>query len=228
MRTTVGPLAPEVYWRRRLLALGLLVIALLMLRSVVGGDASGASHQVAKPTSRPDGTATHPYLPSTSPTPKASAVPTPSPSPSPSASASPSPSASPRPLAIGPCADASLQLVAATDSRAYRLGVTPKLSMTVRNTGAQPCRRDLGSTARELTIISGTAHTWSSADCQHGGGAELVLLRPGIAQTYAMTWPGRRSEQSCAGAQPVATAGTYQLQARLGSLVSNRVVFALS
>lgn len=234
MRTTVGPLPAEVYWRRRLLALGMLVVALVALRACAGGDTSraGRSPQAQPtPSGAADGTAGHPYLPGTSPSPVASPLPTATPSPtaSPGPAGSPSPNVSARPLAIGVCPDSALQLIAASDARSYRVGTKPKLTMTVRNMGQQACRRDLGPAARELNLSSGTAHTWSSADCQPGGAAaQLVLLKPGTAQTYALVWQGNRSQPKCAGPKVAATAGTYLLHARLGTLRSNGVVLTLT
>lgn len=238
MRTTVGPLPAEVYWRRRLLALGMLVVALVALRACTGGDTSraGRSPQAQPtPSGAADGTASHPYLPGTSPSPVTSPLPTATPSASsgpagsPGSAGSPSPNVSARPLAIGVCPDSALQLVAASDARSYQVGAKPKLTMTVRNVGRQACRRDLGPAARELSLRSGSAHTWSSADCQPGGAvAQLVLLKPGIAQTYALVWPGNRSQPKCTGPKAAATAGTYLLHARLGTLRSNGVVLTLN
>ncbi len=223
MQTTVGPLPPEVYWRRRFLAVALIVVALVTLRACAGGDSSRAGRSASPSTSSPaDGSSSHPYAPRmTSPSPSVS----PSPAASPSAAATPS--GSPRPAAIGPCPDGSLELTVTTDARTYRVGAKPKLTMTLRNAGAVACRRDLGSAAREVIITSGMAHTWSSADCQRPGVSDVALLAAGSTQRYSLAWPGHRSPIGCAGPAPVATAGTYRVQARLGTLRSSHAVFQL-
>lgn len=222
MRTTLGPLAPEVYWRRRLTALGVLIVALFAIRALAASDTSRAGRTNAHP--RPAaagpqaGTTAHPWMPHLSvlsPTPHASA-----------------PTGKTRvpasPPAIPPCANADLSLTAATDARTYRVGAKPKLTMTVRNISSHACRRDLGAAARELIITSGSAHTWSSADCQSGVGATPPSVLPAGAQrTFSTEWTGQRSLPRCAGSRSGATAGTYRLQARLGTLRSASRVFHL-
>lgn len=214
----MGPLAPEVYWRRRLAILGALVIAFVGLRACASGDAPRAGAQPARtPTASAtaDGTAERPFRPVLG---KAS------PTPIPAASARPVASALP---ATGPCTDAELLLTASTGARQYPLGSAPKLILTVRNVSARTCARDLGAGARELIITSGPAHTWSSADCQPVAGRSQVMLKPGAVQTFTQSWAGRRSQPKCGGSQPAATAGTYRVRARLGTLRSDTWLFRL-
>lgn len=216
MRTTVGPLPPEVYWRRRLAVIGVLVVALVGVRACASGDTSRAGNQpVAKGTvSTPsDGTAEHPFRPVFGKSPTPSAAPN-------------AASASPRPV-TGPCTNAELMLTAAAGAREYPVGSKPKLIMTVRNLSARTCARDLGPVARELIVTSGPAHTWSTDDCHAGAASSLVMLKPGATQTFTEIWDGQRSEPKCRGSRPVATAGTYLVQARLGSLRSETFVFRL-
>lgn len=130
-------------------------------------------------------------------------------------------------MATGPCGDAELALSAAAGSPDYPVGSAPKLIMTVRNVSGRSCVRDLGPGVRELIVTSGPAHTWSSDDCQPGGASLLVMLKPGAAQTFTESWTGRRSQPKCRGNRSVATAGTYRVQARLGSLRSDPSVFRL-
>lgn len=76
-------------------------------------------------------------------------------------------------------------------------------------------------------MTSGPAHTWSTDDCHAGAAHTLVTLKPGATLTFTETWEGRRSQPKCAGSQPVATAGTYVVQAVLGTLRSDTYVFRL-
>ncbi|MDQ6875483.1 MAG: hypothetical protein M3042_10545 [Actinomycetota bacterium] len=230
MRTTVGPLAPEVYWRRRLAILGVLIVAVFAVRAFAMSDTSRAGRTNTHPRTAAAGpqagTSAHPWLPhltaSASPSPHRS-----SPAPAPIAGGGKARVAGSAP-AILSCADSDLSVTATTDARTYRVGAKPKLTMTVRNTSDRACRRDLGAAARELIITSGTAHTWSSADCQAAiGAADLTLLPAGALRTFSVQWSGQRSLPGCAGARSVATAGTYRLQARLGTLRSATRVFHL-
>jgi len=223
VQTTVGPLPPTVYWRRRLVLLGILVVAFIVVRACAGGDTSTAGSGAAaksKSSSKPLGTKEHPYVPTVS---------SPVPTPGPSRSQAPSPKPSPKPLpAGGTCTDAEILLTASTNAATYRIGAKPQLTMKLTNVGTRPCRRDLGPPATELIITSGTAHTWSTDDCEPGGAPVISLLQPRESRTFVIPWSGRRSLAKCAGDRPVATAGTYRLQARLGSLRSDYAVFHLT
>ncbi len=208
------------------------VIALVGVRACAGSDTStarsangNAAHttQVKKSTA-PLGTAEHPYVP-TAPSPTPSASPSRSAGPTARATSSPAPVAGP---VGGTCTDAELRLTAATDARSYRVGAKPRLTMVVRNVGTRACRRDLGAAATELIITSGPAHTWSTDDCEPGGAPAITLLEPGWTRTFVVSWAGRRAMAKCAGSHPAATAGTYRLQARLGSLRSDHAVFHLT
>ncbi len=217
---TVGPLPPSVYWRRRITVLAVLLLPFVGLRMCMAGGSDPGQMTSAKKTSQ-DGTAAHPYVPFITPIPP---KPTPSPSPRPSRSVQPVVGRGPTPV----CFDANLELTASTDARTYPAGTTPQLSMTVRNVTSWTCRRDLGPGAREFIITSGPAHTWASHDCGPPGGSVLATLSPGAAQTFTVSWPRQRSQPGCKGPGAVATAGTYRLQARLGTLLSDRVVFHLT
>ncbi|PZS31017.1 MAG: hypothetical protein DLM59_10540 [Pseudonocardiales bacterium] len=223
VQTIVGPLPPAVYWRRRLALLGILVLVFVVVRACAGGDTSTAGSAKAAKTKHPSaqlGAAGPPHTPLVA-------------SPSSSAEPSPSPRPSPKPAAValpagGLCTDAEIQLTVATDAPTYHVGAKPKLTMKLSNIGARPCRRDLGAPATELIITSGTAHTWSTDDCEPGGAPAITLLQPRETRTFVIPWSGRRSVAKCAGSRPAAAAGTYRLQARLGTVRSEITVFHLT
>ena len=199
----VGPLPASVYWRRRAVLLAVLVVLLLLLRSCAGGG--------GKPTA---------------------ALPKSSPSPSPSATAAPSPApraTTPPPAANDAlCPDAVVELTATTDAETYPVGSSPKITLTVVNTGATPCRRDVGGAAVELKVVSGSDRVWSSDDCSLGQVPGVEVLRPGVAKTVVKTWPGVRSAPKCAGSKEQAKNGTYRVVARVGTKVVEGAVFRLT
>ncbi len=214
----MGPLPPEVYWRRRLALLAVLVVALFASRAALSGDSSRAQPTAKSKATKAkagsnklieDGTLAHPYLPSFGSV-------TPTPSPSAAATAMPM------------CADAALRLAAATDAASYKVGAKPRVSMTVRNVSGHACRRALGTAATELIITSGSVHTWSSDDCEPGGDAGVAVLQSRGTWTYALPWSGKRAAPRCAVRRTLAGPGTYQLQGRLGTLLSAPVVFHLT
>jgi len=223
----VGSLPPGAYWLRRALVLTLL----LML--VLGGwwlfGRGGASGDTGSPPRSTAGTG-----PSASPSPHTSHRPSPSPTPShhPSATptathaaaatSSPSPSSSATPT----CADSAIKVLAVTDASSYATGVKPRLTVQVTNTGDTSCRRDLGQAALTLLVSSGNTRTWSSDDCNPGGGSAVVVLR--AHQTFSSTviWDRVVSRPGCPASLPAA-GGSYRLVARNLRLYSAPVPFTL-
>jgi hypothetical protein len=184
----VGPLPAAVYWRRRAVALAVVIGLLVVLGGLLGrlgGD------------DEPDVLAV--------PTPSASA-----------GEAAPTPSATPEP--VGPCGDDVLEVQGTAEAADVAVGAGTRLVLTVRNTGTVPCTRGLGQGAVELVVTSGEDRVWSSDDCAPGGDEGVVELAPGDVQTARATWPGTRSAPGCPPDQPVAQAGTYRVTARVGEL----------
>jgi hypothetical protein len=197
----VGPLPASTYWRRRAVLLGVLVVLLLLLKACTGGGDS------PKRTS------------STRPTPSASASATPTASPT--ATASPAPAA-----AGGVCPDSALQLRVTADASTYPVGGSPRFTLTITNTSAVACTRDLGSKVVSLQVVSGTARTWNSDDCTEARDSKPTRLAPGKAtQVVELQWSGKRSQPGCPTPRDTATAGTYQVTGTVGTLTSARVVF---
>ncbi|MCU1601158.1 MAG: hypothetical protein JWO22_1867 [Frankiales bacterium] len=196
----VGPLPASTYWRRRAaLALGLLV-GLLLLRSCTGGGSAPGKHVSTKPSATPSATSR--------------------------ASAGPSATKAPVTTAAGTCPDSALRLVVKPDLSTYPVGTNPSFTLTVTNTSATACKRDLGAKAVSLTVVSGTARTWNSDDCSNGTDSALTTLAPNkevLVVDYH--WNGLRSLPGCPAPRAQATAGTYQVSGTVGTLTSARVVF---
>ncbi len=125
------------------------------------------------------------------------------------------------------CADPAVGLTATTDAATYGLGATPRLTLTVKNTSAAACRRDVGSGAVELLVYSGSDRIWSTDDCSPGKAVSLVTLLPGGTQAVVRTWPGTRSAPGCGGTKAAASAGTYRVVARVGTLRQDVAVFSI-
>jgi hypothetical protein len=205
----VGPLPASTYWRRRaVLLLGVIVVLLLLKSCAGGGDApkKDALSGTPKPTAT-----TAPEKP-VAPKPTAAA---------PTKAAEPPVTASPL------CTDAQLMLTATTDASTYGPGATPKITLSVKNTSATACRRDLGAGVVELQVFSGPDRIWSSDDCSPSKASALELLAPGASQAVVKTWPGRRSTPQCTGSQPTAAPGTYVVMARLGTLKQSSSSFTI-
>jgi hypothetical protein len=211
-------LEPGVYWRRRLVTLVVVVLALLLLARACGGDGKAPDRLSTGSDASPSAS------PSTS---KNSA----SKSPAASASAKPSvaaTSAAPSRSPGGPCAATDLRVTATTNKATYTGGERPVLELEVRNIGPVACVRDLGQAARELRVTSGNDRIWSSDDCAPGGGSEPTLLDPNEAKTFTVAWARRRSAQGCPANRPFVGPGTYRVVGRLGDIVVTGTTFTVA
>jgi hypothetical protein len=190
----VGPEPPGVYWRRRLIVLGVLVLVIIFLWWLFVGRSSGS----------PD------------------AGPTPEPTPTDSPTATPSPTtASPTPTRTdGSCADEDILVEATPELAIYPVGSTPQLTLTITNIGVNECRRDVGPGANEIAIESGEDVLWSSDDCNPSDESDVVALARGESFETQVVWDGRTSEEGCPPDMPLVEAGEYSVIGRNGALVS--------
>jgi hypothetical protein len=199
-----GSLPGAVYWRRRLITLGVVVIVLALLLRSCGGDGPTALAPSPGPSTP---AASHPA--------SASATPT----------GSPSPSTTPP---LGPCVAGALALSAKADASAYPAGRRPILTIGIANKGSVPCTRDVGQAARQILVTSGNDRIWSSDDCSPGGGSQVVTLQPGAKPTtFTVTWSRKRSRPGCPAGMQEAAPGTYRVTGRFGDLTSSGDTFTL-
>lgn len=198
-----------VYWIRRGAIVLIVITVLIALFWLFGALRGGGSPSTADPSG------------SAEPSSAASAEPSGSAAPSASASA-----ASGEPV---DCLDSAIAVEATTDSSTYPVGSTPKLTLTITNTGDVPCRRDVGPKANELTITSGGYHVWSSDDCATNSKGKISTLKPGQSSVASITWDGHLSQKGCTDAPGAAAkAGRYDLVGRNGKVESESTPFALT
>ncbi|NAZ85754.1 BsuPI-related putative proteinase inhibitor [Kineococcus indalonis] len=204
MSSVLHPVGPErraTYWRRRL-------VAVLVLLLLVAGLALGV--RALLPQASPEQVAAQLDPQRVSPTlgPVAStATGTPTTG---TSTASPSPSTA---EAVEPCAGGALELALTSDAAAYGPGVTPKFTLSVKNVGQSPCTAEIGSAVRAFVVEDAAgARVWSSADCQSSTSAQSYELAPGKWRTMSTSWSRQRSAAGCPDDQPAAEAGTYTVQ----------------
>ena len=195
----VGPEPPVVYWVRRGAIVLVVLTVLIVLVWLVRGRGSS-----------------EPGRPAAAASPAASASAS-------AASAAPAPTGEPL-----PCTDADLLVEATTDASTYRVGSTPRLSLSITNTSARACTRDVGPKANSLEITSGGYHVWSSDDCNASDREKQVTLEPGEKVASSITWNGRTSQQGCPNEGTVAKAGRYEVVGRNGDVESDGTPFALT
>lgn len=210
----VGPQTALTYWQRRAFVLLVLLLVVLFFRSVLGG---GGPESVTGPVPTPRPVASAGTETGSTPVSVGGA---PAPTSSPGSS---SPGA-----AVAPCEPTDLTITVKSDQASYPVGGRPELQFSVLNTGAEPCVRDLGQAAIELSVFSGTDRIWSSDDCAPGGPKKPTTLSPGTAAVTRLTWSGRRSAPGCAANAPPIQAGTYRVNARVGQLRVDGETFRLT
>jgi hypothetical protein len=218
LRHPVGPEKPVVYWRRRALVLGALLVVVLVVVLIVVGRGSGATSAAPSASASAGSGADASSAGSGS---SRSAAPKPS--------ASASASASKPAAADGStCTKDQIVLTPVLDKSAYGPTEDPKIAMSIKNSGTNSCHLDLGSAQQVLTISSGQEQYWSSKDCQTGGTNQDVTIKSGqTLTTPAIAWDRTRSSTStCDSSRPAVTAGgaSYHLQVAVGNLESKTSV----
>lgn len=209
-----GPEPPMVYWIRRaavvVVAVTVLALVWWLIGAVRGGDEPAVGQVVSSGSAA------------------ASAAPPASASAAPAASAQPTSEAS---AAVQPvaCEDAAIAVTSTTDASTYPVGSTPRLTLTIENTGTVPCKRDVGPKANELSITSGGYHVWSSDDCNASNKSKVVVLKPGEKLASSITWNGNLTSPGCPnGEGPAAKAGTYRVEGRNLKVTSDPTPFSLT
>ncbi len=208
----VGPEDPGIYWRRRAVVFGGLLIAIVLLLLLLSQCGAGGTPS-ASPTPTPTPT----------PTTTSSGTPTPTASPSPSSTPS-STSTADAPL----CADTAIAVGVSTNKEVYAAGEEPQITMVITNTSDAACRRDVGASANEVKISSGGVHVWSSDDCSPDNTADVQLLEPGAKAQLTLTWGRLLSSEGCPDNRTDALAGTYEVIGRNDGVESAPARFVLS
>lgn len=237
MRLTVGPLPPAVYWRRRALVLGVVLLGLFLIAqacmaSAPADRASGEETATSAPPSAGPGTAT-PVAPD-DPDPDSD----PDPDGDPNSDADPDPDTGDDRPAGGTgsdadeCEDDEILVVAETSATTVQAGNPVTFTIQIGYDSDRPCTRDVGGDQRELYLVrgSGADHVWSSQHCAKPEGSEVVELdEDWQPRAHHIGFDGRGTAE-CDGqvaAGPELESGEYRLYARLGSALSEPVTVTL-
>jgi hypothetical protein len=226
-----GPLPPEIYRRRRMLAIGvsaLVVVIVAILVIVVVSNATGDS-KPAEGTAASEGQAPPTQLPGENPEVKTPVQPpaqqAPPPTPTPSAAVTPPPV-----LKEGDdCPDSTLAVKGITSQPDYVVGDQPKFTMVVTNIGLVGCQRDVGAAVLAAYVYSlDNNRLWSNLDCAPSNETLVKTFKPGEQVTTEVTWTGMGSAPNCPLPRQPIGPGTYNLVVQLGNLRSAAVPFILA
>jgi hypothetical protein len=223
-------LPPEIYRRRRALAIGLavfvIVIVVAIVLMVVRG---GSSSEPSTPTDDQPNTAQGPLAPTPTPEVKSPVVPpavdAPAPTPTPTVAVEPPPV-----LQEGDdCPDSTLAVKGITSQPRYTIGDQPKFTMVVTNIGLVACQRDVGAAVLAAYVYSlDNKRLWSNLDCAPSNETLVKTFAPGEQVTTEVTWTGMGSEVQCPLPRQPIGPGTYNLVVQLGNLRSATVPFILA
>ena len=208
----VGPEQPQVYWRRRvMLALVALITLVVIVRSLTGGGDTAAAVATSTPVASQPVATPAPSLVVASPTPETI-----------------QPTADPTvpPVGEGECSDADTSIRVLVDRETTAVGEGVHIKMIVKNTSDKTCKRDVGSGANEVTVISGPALIWSTDHCNASTDKNLVELTPGQEWSVKVVWIGKQTAKGCK-VRNMAEPGAYWAHGRNASLNSDGVRFVV-
>ncbi|MDM7855250.1 hypothetical protein [Cellulomonas alba] len=206
-----GPLPSRVYWRRRLVVLGVPVLVLALLVWLVAGR--GSSDAKADP-----GAASSPH-PSTTAHASTSGGSRPSSSPTPTATAG----------GVTDCGAAALAVTVVPGATRYAAGVSPAFTVTITNVGTQACLVDAGDAHRAVVVSSGKDRVWSSQDCSRSTTASRVLLLPpGGKDAQRVVWNRVRTAAGCPANLPAPKVGSYKVAFTVGGATAKAAKFRLA
>ncbi|HEV7870932.1 MAG: uncharacterized protein JWR62_575 [Modestobacter sp.] len=226
----VGPLPAAVYWRRRVLLLGLVLAVLgggwLTVAALTGRDAADpvAAGDAGRSVARPSLEAVVPSLASVR-------VPTVAPSPEPAAEtpAPPDGPASGGPVPGGPCSDDMIAVEVRAPGPSVDARSKPTLDLVVTNVSAVPCVRVLDKGLQEIVLVdAGGDRVWGSNDCFPEASNDTRTLGPGEAVVFPVVWSGLSSQDDCAGERAPLPRGDYVLRGRLDTKPSGDTPLTLT
>jgi hypothetical protein len=216
-----GPLPPQVYWRRRGLALGIALVAIALV--------AGVAFALFGPSDSVKDTAKSQTAQMPQPENKTPVVPpaesSPEPTPTPTSAVAPPPV-----LQAGDdCPDSNLAIKGVTNAPQYVIGDQPKFTMVVTNIGLVACKRDVGAAVLAAYVYSlDNNRLWSNLDCAPSNETLVKTFNPGEQVTTEVTWTGMGSAPQCPLPREPIGPGTYNLVVQLGNLRSAEIPFTLT
>ncbi|GAA3950721.1 hypothetical protein [Gordonia caeni] len=227
-----GPLPTEVYWKRRLLAVGAavvavaLVIALIIWASTSGDDDPAATPAAATSSALDADPVEEPAESSAAPESGETPVP-PSSAPESESEGAPAQTPPSEGAEAAQCSDQALSVVLYTDKPTYTKGDQPVFTVVMTNGGLAPCSRDVGKAAQNVVVrsLDGTRTLWSAQDCAPDKTVNNQVLTPGQQVSDNITWSGTTSSPGCDKPRVAIPVGAYQAIAKVGAKESAPITF---
>ncbi|MFF0814626.1 hypothetical protein ACFYVR_05650 [Rhodococcus sp. NPDC003318] len=220
-----GPLPPEIYWRRRWLAIGVAVVALILLIWIVtalrgGGDDDAAAAAVSSSLTAPSTASTTASATVSGQVSGAGVS---------GSSSGASGTSTAAVVPAGQCADNSLAIRVSADQATYPVGQEPEFGIVITNIGSSACDRDLGAGMQQVLVytLDGQQRLWSNTDCYPNSTPDVRTLAPGEQAAFTLKWSGATSAPGCTAARVPVGAGAYTVVGQLGNLRSTPEPFNL-
>jgi hypothetical protein len=197
---TRGPLPASVYWRRRIVMLGLVVLLVFLGGKVFGGDSDDGKDRAVDRATQVSGEPTS-SVPSDDPTtdkqkqrkePKTPAEPV---------LAQPD----------GPCADSDILITPSVEEAIAGRPVT--VTLELRTATAEACTWRVSANHVTMKITSGSDLIWTSQQCRKAVPVQDVVVRRDVTTFVDVPWKARRSDDGCPVETDWALPGTYYVAA---------------
>ena len=204
LREPVGAQPPEVYWRRRIVAIVgavLLLVVLYFLVSSPGGETDGT----AGTSPNPDDATAEPTTDATS-------------------------GASGDGAVARACTASDVTITATPNPREFGAGALPVFDVSITHTGTSPCLLDTAAADTELLITSGSDRIFSSLDCPTDPtiNAREFLLQPEAEESFSVTWSRQRSAPECTAVSAAPGDGTYHALLTIQGIEAADTTFVLA
>jgi hypothetical protein len=197
---TRGPLSPRVYWRRRILVVGLAVALVVIFARVLGGGSDGSSDDdgvaeqaAGSPTSSPTDDPTRKQGGKKNNKPTEPATPTSTPLPDPT----------------GTCEEGDLLIEPVVDGAVAGRDVLIVLELRTRTTEA--CTWEVSPSHLVVKVTSGSDNIWASQQCPRAIPVKDVVVRQDTTSTVGVVWDAHRSDDGCTRMRDWAMAGYYHV-----------------
>jgi hypothetical protein len=128
----------------------------------------------------------------------------------------------------GGCAPDAVVLSLFTSKTSYSWHQDPKFSIYAVSTGSHACTFAMGPAKLQVIVMSSGRIIWDSSDCARGPSARSAELKRGVPAQETVSWNRSVSLPGCVTLASSAPAGTYQVQARNGSVSSPVRTFKLA
>jgi hypothetical protein len=128
----------------------------------------------------------------------------------------------------GTCSAGAVVLSLFSSKPSYAAGQDPRFVVYVVSTGSAACTFDLGPAKVRVQVMSAGRIVWDSADCAGRDSTRVATLRRGVPSLESITWKRTSTLPGCVTLASSVRSGTYQVQAKAGTIASAVLVIKLA